>query len=124
MFVLNFKEVCEFFGNSENTVKQKFKRKQEEYDRKGITVVKTGRGMAAKYELSINSNWFGEIPSTIEGLKAAIEERDKSYQLCYGCKKYLTGATTRLSVPSASGKSEIMAYCCEDCLEEYHFHIW
>lgn len=123
MFTLNFKELCDFFGNSESTVKQKFKRKQEEYARKGIDITKNGRGASATYDLNLNANWIGEVPTTTAEAKQNLSMLAETHEICYGCKKYIVDSPNRIFVPSASGKSEILAYCCDECLEEYHFYL-
>lgn len=123
MFKLNFKELCEFFGNSESTVKQKLKRKQEEYAKKGVIVSKEGRGVNAIYTIEIDSNWVGDTPQSISEIRSTLDENGQKYSVCHGCGHYLTGNRNRLVIPSKSGKTELIDYCCDSCLEDLHYYL-
>lgn len=130
MITTDFKGICEFFENAESTVKQKFGRKQEQYRQIGIIVEKSGRGKAASYSVDLDLNIIKnltnlEYPNAIETLedikklKAWVQENS---EYCYMCKKWISkNSSHRIAVPSASGMSEILCYCCNDCYEDgYH----
>ena len=118
MFKLNLGELCEFFGNSESTVKQKLKRKQVEYAKKGVIVSKEGRGVNAIYTIEVDSNWVGDKPQSVSEIRKVLDENSQKYSVCHGCGHYLTGISHRLFVPSKSGKSELIVYCCDECLKD------
>ena len=55
----------------------------------------------------------------VKKLKAWVQENS---EYCYVCKKWVSkNSSHRIAVPSASGMSEILCYCCNDCYEDgYH----
>lgn len=130
MITTDFEGICKFFENAESTVRQKFGRKQEQYRQIGIIIEKSGRGKAASYSVDLDLNIIKnltnlEYPNTIETLedvkklKAWVQENS---EYCYVCKKWISkNSSHRIAVPSASGMSEILCYCCNDCYEDgYH----
>lgn len=132
MFVTDFPGICNFFENAESTVKQKFKRKQEQYNQLGIAVEKQGRGKAATYSINVDLNIIKtlvgskEIPqfNSIEDIKKLKSWVMSNSEFCFGCKKWINkDKSFRIAVPSASGQSEILCACCEDCYNEgYHIY--
>ena len=133
MFITDFSGICKFFENAESTVKQKFKRKQEQYGQLGIPVKKNGRGKAANYSVTVDWAIVKELTDMeyskeikclddIKELKSWIMENS---EFCYCCKKWINKReATWIAIPSASGQSEIACKCCDTCLEEgYHAYM-
>ena len=48
---MTLQEMCLLLGKSESTMKQKFKRTQENLAKKGFTLIKIGQGESADYQV-------------------------------------------------------------------------
>lgn len=133
MFITNFSGICKFFENAESTVKQKFSRKQEQYNQLGILVKKNGRGKAANYSIEVDMSIVKELtdtnyPKEVNSLEDVKELKDwvmENSEFCYCCKKWINKKdATWIVIPSSTGQSEIACKCCNKCLEEgYHIYM-
>lgn len=130
MFVTDFPGICNFFENAESTVKQKFKRKQEQYKQLGIMIDKQGRGKAATYSVNVDLNIIKTIVdkpypnelSTLNDVKDLKNWIAANSEYCFVCKKWINkNNSNRIVLPSASGKTELLCACCNSCFEDGYY---